>query len=70
MYIHVRRRNPRHRFTEDLVRVLLRRLLSAFDYLHKDAHLIHTGKVLAPNLMQKNRGLTGHKTSSVPGIFF
>ena len=37
------RRNPSHRFTEDLLRVLLRRLLSALDYLHTDAHLIHTG---------------------------
>lgn len=39
------RRNPRHRFTEDLLRVFLQRLLSALDYLHTDAHLIHTGKL-------------------------
>lgn len=38
------RRNPSHRFTEDLLRVLLQRLLTALDYLHTDAHLIHTGK--------------------------
>ncbi|KAL9077952.1 MAG: hypothetical protein Q9157_003134 [Trypethelium eluteriae] len=36
------RRNPSHRFTEDLLRVLLQRLLSALDFLHNDAHLIHT----------------------------
>lgn len=40
----LRRRNPSHRFTEDLLRVLLRRLLSALDYLHTDAQLIHTGE--------------------------
>ena len=38
------RRNPSHRYTEDLSRVLLRRLLSALEYLHTHAHLIHTGK--------------------------
>lgn len=38
------RRNPSHRFTEDLLKVFIRRLLSALDYLHTDAHLIHTGK--------------------------
>ena len=37
------RRNRSHRFTEDLLRVLLRLLLTALDYLHTDAHLIHTG---------------------------
>lgn len=42
------RRNPSHRFTEDLLRVLLQRLLSALDYLHTDAHLIHTGKSRLP----------------------
>ncbi|KAM0799828.1 CMGC protein kinase [Usnea florida] len=36
------RRNPSHRFTEDLLRVFLQRLLSALDYLHTNAHLIHT----------------------------
>ncbi|KAL9092102.1 MAG: hypothetical protein Q9165_004535 [Trypethelium subeluteriae] len=36
------RRNPSHRFTEDLLRILLQRLLSALDFLHTDAHLIHT----------------------------
>lgn len=40
------RRNPSHRFTEDLLRVFLQHLLSALDYLHRDAHLIHTGKSL------------------------
>lgn len=35
-------RNPTHRFTEDLLKLFLRRLLSALDYLHTDAHLIHT----------------------------
>lgn len=38
------RRNPSHRFTEDLLKIFIRRLLSALDYLHTDAHLIHTGK--------------------------
>lgn len=38
------RRNPSHRYTEDLSRVLLCRLLSALEYLHTDAHLIYTGK--------------------------
>ena len=38
------RRNPSHRFTEDLLKVFLRHILSALDYLHTDAHLIHTGK--------------------------
>ena len=42
------RRNPSHRFTEDLLRVFLHRLLSALDYLHTDAHLIHTGKPWLP----------------------
>ena len=44
------RRNPSHRFTEDLLRVFLERLLSAVDYLHTDAHLIHTGKSWLPKL--------------------
>ena len=38
------RRNPSHRFTEDLLKVFLRYILSALDYLHTDARLIHTGK--------------------------
>ena len=38
------RRNSSGRFTEDLLRVFLQHLLSALDYLHSDAHLIHTGK--------------------------
>ncbi|KAI4265648.1 MAG: hypothetical protein LQ337_008952, partial [Flavoplaca oasis] len=38
------RRNPSGRFTEDLLRAFLKLLLSALDYLHTDAHLIHTGK--------------------------
>ena len=37
-------RNPSHRFTEDLLKIFLQLLLSALDYLHTDAHLIHTGK--------------------------
>ena len=36
-------RNLRDRFTENLLRVFLQRLLCALDYLHTDAHLIHTG---------------------------
>ena len=39
------RRNPSHRFTEALLRIFLIRLLTALDYLHTDAHLIHTGKL-------------------------
>lgn len=35
-------RNPTRRFTEDLLKVFLQRLLIALDYLHTDAHLIHT----------------------------
>lgn len=35
-------RNPTHRFTEDLLKLFLYRLLAALDYLHTDAHLIHT----------------------------
>ncbi|KAI4233415.1 MAG: hypothetical protein L6R40_007079 [Gallowayella cf. fulva] len=38
-------RNPSGRFTEDLLRVFLQILLFALDYLHTDAHLIHTGKL-------------------------
>lgn len=38
------RRNPSHRFTEDLLKVFLQYILSALDYLHTDARLIHTGK--------------------------
>ncbi|KAL8848489.1 MAG: hypothetical protein Q9221_006491 [Calogaya cf. arnoldii] len=37
------RRNPDGRFTEELLRIFLQLLLSALDYLHTDAHLIHTG---------------------------
>ena len=40
------RRNPRHRFTQNLLRVFLQRLLYALDYLHTEAHLIHTGMLL------------------------
>ncbi|KAL9013981.1 MAG: hypothetical protein Q9173_001356 [Seirophora scorigena] len=36
------RRNPTHRFTEDLLKVFLQYLLSALDYLHTEALLIHT----------------------------
>ena len=44
------RRNPSHRFTEDLLKVFLQRLLAALDYLHTDAHLIHTGMSWLPIL--------------------
>ena len=44
------RRNPSHRFTEDLLKVFLQRLLSTLDYLHTDAHLIHTGTTWLPIL--------------------
>ena len=37
-------RNPSHRFTEDLLKIFLQLLLSALDYLHTDAQLIHTGE--------------------------
>ncbi|KAI9708794.1 MAG: hypothetical protein M1820_003749 [Bogoriella megaspora] len=35
-------RNASHRFTEDLLRAFLYRLLQALDYLHSEAQLIHT----------------------------
>ena len=35
--------NPHGRLSEDLLRILLQRLLSALDYLHIEAHLVHTG---------------------------
>ena len=38
-------RNPSYRFTEDLLKIFLQLLLIALDYLHTDAHLIHTGKL-------------------------
>lgn len=37
-------RNPSRRFTEELLKLFLWRLLTALDYLHTDAHIIHTGK--------------------------
>lgn len=36
------RRNTSHRFTEDLLKAFLYCLLQALDYLHSEAHLIHT----------------------------
>ncbi|KAL8910112.1 MAG: hypothetical protein Q9171_004573 [Xanthocarpia ochracea] len=41
--IELLNRNPIHRLTEELLRLLLIQLLTALDYLHTDAHLIHTG---------------------------
>jgi len=38
------RRNTSRRFTEDLLKAFLYRLFQALDYLHSEAHLIHTGK--------------------------
>lgn len=38
------RRNKSGRFTESLLKAVLIRLLMALDYLHTEAHLIHTGK--------------------------
>lgn len=38
------RRNMSHRFTEDLLKAFLYRLLQALDYLHSEARLIHTGE--------------------------
>lgn len=35
-------RNPNRRFTEDLLKVYLIRLLLALDYLHMEARLVHT----------------------------
>ena len=35
-------RNPTRRFHEDLLKLFLQRLLSALDYLHTEAHLVHT----------------------------
>ncbi len=62
------RRNPSHRFTEDLLKIYLQHLLLALDYLHTEAHLIHTGKSqLQTQCHQQN--LTDSQTS-VPGTFF
>ena len=36
--------NASYKFTEDLLKALLYRLLQALDYLHSEAHLIHTGE--------------------------
>lgn len=36
-------RNPRHRFTEQLLRAMLLHLFVALDYVHSSCHLIHTG---------------------------
>ncbi len=41
-------RNPSHRLSEDLLRLLLLQLLAALDYLHTDAHVIHTGESWLP----------------------
>ncbi|KAL8856069.1 MAG: hypothetical protein Q9178_007325 [Gyalolechia marmorata] len=40
--IELLNRNPIHQLTEELLRLLLIQLLAALDYLHTDAHLIHT----------------------------
>jgi serine/threonine-protein kinase SRPK3 len=37
------KRGGQDRLTEDLLRVILQRLLLALDYLHTDRRLIHTG---------------------------
>ena len=42
------RRDPSHRFTEDLLRVFLNIFLSELEYLHTNAHLIHTGMTGLP----------------------
>lgn len=40
-------RNPRHRFTEPLLRAMLLHLFVALDYVHISCHLIHTGGSLS-----------------------
>ena len=42
-------RNSSRRFTEDLLKAFLYRLLQAVDYLHSEAHLIHTGEWFTSN---------------------
>ncbi len=42
------RRNPTHRFTEELLKAGLRHVLLGLDYLHSDCKLIHTGKPVDP----------------------
>ncbi|KAH8722359.1 kinase domain protein [Phaeosphaeriaceae sp. PMI808] len=43
-------RNASHKFTEDLLKAFLYRLLQAIDYLHSEAHLIHTD-ISASNIL-------------------
>lgn len=38
------RRNPTHRFTEELLKAGLAQLFLALDYLHTECHLVHTGR--------------------------
>jgi len=38
------RRNPAHRFTEDLLKAGLRHVLLGLDYLHSECKLVHTGR--------------------------
>jgi serine/threonine protein kinase len=38
------RRNPTHRFIEDLVKAGLTQVFLALDYLHTECKLVHTGK--------------------------
>jgi serine/threonine-protein kinase SRPK3 len=37
-------------FTKEILRPSMRQLLAALDYLHRDAHVIHTGRPI--NLLQ------------------
>lgn len=36
-------RNPRHRFTEDLLKAGLMQVFLALDYLHTECKVVHTG---------------------------
>jgi hypothetical protein len=46
-------RNPRHRFTEDLLKAGLMQVFLALDYLHTECKLVHTGKMYSCSLAKK-----------------
>lgn len=39
-------RNPRHRFTEDLLKAGLMQVFLALDYLHTECRVVHTGAIV------------------------
>jgi hypothetical protein len=44
------RRNPKHRFTEELFKAGLIQIFLALDYLHSDCKLVHTGRLQSEHL--------------------